>query len=405
MLRARQRFYLDPAGIEQAHRRAADRLTRQGQLDEALAHRVAVKDWINAAQLVESQLCLLLNAEDYRGIRRLLSYFSEDFIATRPGLILMQAWVAHFGLRLPAMRAFTATIQAMLDAASQRSELEEGGAPLPGFEIIPPAIVQAQVWELDSVYYYLVNQGSLALPLARQAVEFLPKNWMFARGNAMVYLGSSMFMQGQYQQAVEMLTQEYERLPEAGTTYGARLLFSLATIHLLQGELELCRQAAEQMHRSAFASNLHLMQGWSCYLLGRVYQEWNQLERAAAYYQQVVDQRFTSNQFCALEAVAGYVFLLHTLGRGELAQQSQELLQELQSEQPAAMLPPVVALIAWLDLQGGRPRRSAPLGRVIYRPHRRAGDRLVSHPPALQGQDPDGRCRAGERRGDRSAAR
>jgi hypothetical protein len=104
---------------------------------------------------------------------------------------------------------------------------------------------------------------------------------------------------------------------------------------------------------------------------------------AARYYQLVVDQRFTSNLFCSLESLQGYVFVLHILGRHELAQQSLDLLEQLFGEQISATPEPVMALNAWLKLQHGDPSRCAPLGRIIYRSGRRAGDRLVSYPPYL----------------------
>ncbi len=302
---------------------------------------------------MESQFCALLNAEDYPRIKRHLEYFPEDFIATRPGLLLMQAWIAHFSLRLAQMHSLTARIQVILDAALQQNESDASDAPHPGFEIIPHRTVQAHVWALESVILYLTNQGRQALALSRQAVDALPETWMFARGNAMVYWGLSMFNEGQYHQMVEMFKQAYESLLEPGTTFGARLLFTLAVSHLLHGELELCRQTAEQIVRNALASNLLLMQGWGYYLLGRVYQEWDQLELAARYYQLVVDQRFTSNLFCSMESLQGYVFVLHILGRHELAQQSLEPLQQLFSDQITATPQPVMALTAWLQLQNG----------------------------------------------------
>jgi ATP/maltotriose-dependent transcriptional regulator MalT len=295
-----------------------------------------VQDWVGAAQLVESQFCNLLNSEDFLGIKRRLSYFPEGFIITRPGLLLMQAWIAHFGLRLAQLHTLTTSIQAMLDTTLPQSEPSENGVPSPGFEIISHKTVQAHIWALKSVYLYFINQGSQAMSLSRQAVDILPEFWMFARGNAMIYLGLSMFMEGQYHQTVELFKQAYESLQEPGTTYGTRLLFTLAVSHLLHGELELCRQTAEQMLRNALTLNLLLMQGWSYYLLGRVYQEWNQLELAVKYYQLVVDQRFTSNLFCSLESVQGYVFVLHILGRHELAQQSLDSLQQLLSDQVTA---------------------------------------------------------------------
>jgi LuxR family maltose regulon positive regulatory protein len=352
MLLSRQHFHIHPYQIELFHRRAATWLIGQGQIDEALEHLLAVRDWTAAAQLVEGQLCALLNAEDYHAIKQRLGYFSEEFIATRPGLLLMQAWIAHFGLRLPVLVSLTTRIQVLLDAAQPQDGAAEGGPPLPGFEAIPPRTVQAQVWMLDSLRYGLTNRGSESVPLAWQALEVLPEAWRFARGTAMVYLGLGMLMEGQYHQAVELLTYACERQHDPGSTYRARLLFTLASIHILHGELELGRQAAEQMLRDALGHNLLLMQGWGYYLLGRVYQEWNQLDLAAKYFRQAADRRFTSNLMPPLESIASYLDILHTLGRGEEGQQFLESLEQLHSEL-SVMPPMLLSLLAWLKLQDG----------------------------------------------------
>jgi LuxR family transcriptional regulator, maltose regulon positive regulatory protein len=353
MLLSRQRVYFHPDQIALYQRRAAAWLTRNGQTDKALGYLIAVRDWVGAAQLVESEFCSLLNAEDSQTIKRYLGYFPEDFILTRPGLLLAQASIAHFGFRLAQMHSLTVRIQSMLDAALLQSKTSESGAPLPGFEAIPLKTVQAHVWALNSILLYLTNQCSRAMSLARQVVDIMPETWMYTRGNAMIYLGLSMLMEGQYHQVVEMFQQAYASLQEPGTSYGARLLFCLAVCHLLHGELELCRQTAELLVRNSLAFNLLLNLGWGYYLLGRVYQEWDQLELAVGYYQLVVDQRFTSNLFCALESLQGYIFVLHILGRHELEQQSLNSLQQLFGEQISATPQPLMALTAWLKLQRG----------------------------------------------------
>jgi ATP/maltotriose-dependent transcriptional regulator MalT len=368
MLLSRQRFYYHPDQIALYHRRAAAWLIRHGQVDEALGHLIAVADWVGAAQIVEDQFCSMLNTEDYLRIKRSLGYFSEEFIATRPGLLLMQAWMMHFGLRLGQMFSLTTRIQALLDAAFLQSDAGESGAPLPGFEIIPHKTIQANVWVLDSEILYLTNKSSQALPLARQAVDTMPETWLFARGNAMIYLGLSMIMEGQYHQLVEMFTQAYASLPNQGTTYGVRLLFCLAVSHLLQGELELCRQTTQLLLQKSLAFNLLLNQAWGFHLLGRVYQEWNQLELAARYYKLATDQGFTSNLYCLVESVAGYVFVLKVLGHHALAQQSFDSLQERYSEQIEVAPQPVMALTAWLKLQDGNRLEARRWAESFYAP-------------------------------------
>ena len=129
-------------------------------------------------------------------------------------------------------------------------------------------------------------------------------------------------------------------------------------IYLLNGDLELCRQTAEQLLDDALTYNLLLNQGWGYYLLGRVYQEWNQLELAAEYYLQGVEVRFTSNMMTALECIAGYAYILQQLDRGEQAKQFLNSIGELHGEQIAVTYPPLMALTAWLNLENGHPEEA-----------------------------------------------
>jgi LuxR family transcriptional regulator, maltose regulon positive regulatory protein len=354
MLMSRQRIAFSPEQITLIHRRAAEWLMRQGQLDAAQQYLITLQDWNILAQVVESQFCDLLNAEDSEGIKRRLAMFPESFISTRPVLLLMQAWSAHFGLRLQLMRSLIDRIQVMLDGILQDEKIAERDIVVPGFEIIPFQMVQANVWTLSSSLCYLSNNGRKSLSLSRQASDILPMTWLFVRGNAMIYLGLSMVMEGQYAQMVESFTQEYERLPKPRTALGKRLLFALGVGYFLQGELELCRQTAEILVRNAKELNLLLMLGWGYYLLGRVYQEWNELELAARYYKLVIDIGFTTNLYCSVECIAGYVFVLECMGQHELAQQSLDSLGQLFSEQIEATPAPIRALAAWLGLQAGK---------------------------------------------------
>lgn len=353
MLQSRQVLYLSPDQISLYHQRAAAWYVRQGQVNEALDHLITIKDWTGAAIVVESQFCDLLNADDSLGIIHLLGYLPEDIIATRPALLLMQAWVAHFSLRLMVIHSLIGKIQTFLDSVSQQQVATEGSTPLPGFEIISHRTVQLNIWALQCMILYLTNRGSQAAELARLVLDEMPKNWLFVRGNIMVYLGLSMVMEGQYPQAVNMLTQKYESLQQQRTAFGKRVLFSLAVSHLLQGNLELCRQLAELLVKNAKEMNFLLMLGWGYYLLGRVYQEWNQLDLAAKYYKLVIDMGFNTNLGCSQESIAGYVYVMESLGQHELAQQSFDSLLHLFGAQISATAQPIMALGTWLKLQAG----------------------------------------------------
>ncbi len=114
--------------------------------------------------------------------------------------------------------------------------------------------------------------------------------------------------------------------------------------------------------RNSLAFNLLLMQGWSYYLLGRVYQEWNQLELAAKYYKLEIDQGFTSNLFCSVESIAGYVFVLEALGRHALAQQSLEFPPAAIQRTDCSNASAADGLDCLVEIARRQPCRGAPLG-------------------------------------------
>jgi LuxR family transcriptional regulator, maltose regulon positive regulatory protein len=353
MLLARQHLYFGSDEIEQIHQRAATWLTENRLINEAIRHLVTIQDWNTAAQLAESQLCHLLNSENYQGINHLLAYFPNSFIDTRPGLLLMQAWIAHISMRFPLLLSLVDKIQQHLDAAPPHNDEAAGAAAPVGFEVIPAAVVQAQMYVLRSLYYFVTNQGKETITSAQQALEHLPESWMYVRGNAMLYLGFAMFMEGDFYQVIATFTQEYEKLTVPNSPYGVRLLFCIASIYLLNGDLERSRLVAEQLLQATLTANLRLLQGWAYYLLGRVYMEWNQLEEAAMYYSAVIDQRYSSNLIAVLESSAGYIYVQDALGHRTQAQLTRDLLHQFQSEQPGPANPGIVAQNEWQSLLEG----------------------------------------------------
>lgn len=352
MLLQRQRSMYAPEEIEQLHRHAAKWLAGEGLFDEALDHFIAIHDWQSAARLAESRLCNQLNREDMLGIKRRLALFPKDFIPTRPGLLLMQAWLAHFNLKVALIHRLVDQIQTFIDAARQEGE-RDFGLPPPGFEEISLAEAQAHIRVIESAVCYLTNRSDPGAVLARQSLADLPVRWAFVRGTAMLYLGLCMQMAGNEKDAIRLLREEYEAGREQQTPYKLRLLFCLATIHFLLGDLKSCRQAADLLLGEARSAGYLLLQGWGAYLLGRVHHEWNDLEQAAAFFAAVARNRYSSNLICALDGMAGWVHVLRARGQFESAQQVLDIFIQFQQELLELPDNASLSLIAWLDLQDG----------------------------------------------------
>ncbi len=157
MLYAHMQLYQSPQEIEQLRRRAAKWLEGEGLFDEAIEQLTILQDWANAARLVERGLCNQLNREDRRGIQRRLERFPPEFIQTRPGLLLMQAWIAHFDLQIARISRLTDQIQEILDniitgSGNERmepvqtgfEEMSSGGDSGPGSDFEEPGVLPDQ---------------------------------------------------------------------------------------------------------------------------------------------------------------------------------------------------------------------------------------------------------------------
>ena len=183
----------------------------------------------------------------------------------------------------------------------------------------------------------------------------------------MFYLGLSMQASGQALEAERLLLDEYESYGDKTDTYALLLLQSLCFIYLNTGQLEQARQIAQVLLQGATHSRIAIMKNWGDWFLGVVHYQRNELQAAAQYFTQIVENRYTAQISTYRDAVAGLALIHQIQGESAEAWQMVESISQFDLEQSGSEDNRTRSLRARLHALARRPGRRRPLGGYIHR--------------------------------------
>ena len=106
--------------IAALNRRAATWYWQAGNAAEAMRHALAAEDIALAADVVEASLYEILNREEWPLLERWLKLLPGEAIENRPLLLMAQAWVLFFQLKLQAIPPLLAQAEALLERRNGR---------------------------------------------------------------------------------------------------------------------------------------------------------------------------------------------------------------------------------------------------------------------------------------------
>ncbi len=204
------------------------------------------------------------------------------------------------------------------------------GASLPADDL---QLLRAQIllWRAQQAYFG--NQPMRAIDFCQQALARLPLSWTFGRGAAMLFLGFSMQATGQAQAAERLLLDEYGSHGDKTDTFALLVLESLCFIYLHTGQLEQARQTAQVLVQGSTRSGIAFMRNLGDWYLGLVCYQRNELEEAAQYFTQIVENRFTAQITTYRDAVAGLALIHQIQGESAEAWQMVESISQYDLEQ------------------------------------------------------------------------
>ena len=326
-----------PALIPELHRRASAWFERNGLIVEAVNHALSAKDFETASRLANAVATAMIERGEYVTLLRWLEANPEEVLYSHPSLCLRYAWILLFTGRVDAY-------ERPLRMAEQ-AWLAEDNRPM-----------------LGRVYHFRMNmarlQGNAArtIPLAQQALAFLPGGDLYNRGSCLVALGASYLIRGNLSGAEHYLREGGPMSRKGNGLITALLAINyLGDMQIVQGKLheavatyhDVLRQAGERLLWQVAEAHIGL---------ARVFREWNRLEDAAyAVEQAIVLAKETQRE---VYFAPGYIALAQILqARGELEQADETLGKAIEVAQRLGHMPSLrraKALQAGLRLAQGK---------------------------------------------------
>ena len=163
--------------ITALHLRASAWFAAQGQLDQAIQHRVAAGDVAGAASLVEQHAHTALAREDWNALDGWLRLLPEPIVHSRPSLVLAKGWVSHYSGRSIPISAMSAELDALL------TRMDADAAEIAAWEAERDILsMTALVW--------IDRDPEAVLAVARRAAAHIPAHHRLAAGLASSWIGS-----------------------------------------------------------------------------------------------------------------------------------------------------------------------------------------------------------------------
>ncbi len=270
--------------VSDLHRRASTWFEAQGLIDEALSHALAAGDLELTARQMSIGLRWALNHEDRPSLERWLRLLPEEMMQQNPWLLMIKSYTLQFTWRLDSQIQVIQQIEGLLDT--------ETGASLSADDL---QLLRGLIHLLRAQQAYFNNQTALAIDLCRKVLAFMPSEWIFVRGGAMIYLSLSLQANGQSMKAEKILLSEYESYSEKNDVYGLLILQSLCFIHFNTGQLEKVTQIAQILLQRAIGSSLGLMQFWAKWFLGSASYQHNELEAAEQNFSRIIENQYVAH--------------------------------------------------------------------------------------------------------------
>jgi LuxR family maltose regulon positive regulatory protein len=149
----------------------------------------------------------------------------------------------------------------------------------------------------------------------------------------MLFLGLSMQASGQAGAAERLLLDEYGSHGDKTDIFALLVLDSLCFIYLHTGQLEQTRQTAQVLLQGATHSRIPFHRSTGCWFLGLVCYQRNELDEAAQYFTQIVDNLYTAQVTNYRDAVAGLALIHQIQGESSEAWRMVESISQFDLDQ------------------------------------------------------------------------
>lgn len=294
-------------GLARLHGRASDWYAEHGLVEEALRHALAAGHNQRAVDIVEYQVHIQLNHENWRGVEGWLALLPDAMIRERPGLLMAQASIA--GMRFDSRSILPLIAAAEARLADLETELSE--------------VQRKEAWaDVAAIQAYLLwwgeSQAEAAVERARKALAGLPRDHAFTRGTCVTVIGGALYASGQREESLALLRRAVDD-PSELVAFRARAILILGLIYRLAGPLFEREHSLQRHAQLVEAHDLPVGRLWAHYLLGSLHYERNELEEAREQLEMVAEGRYLAHLSCTRQCLFELALTYQAQGRARQA--------------------------------------------------------------------------------------
>ncbi len=228
--------------ITKLHKKASTWFAENGFVDEAISHALESGDKKAAVQWIKQHRHDIINREQWFHLNRWLEKFPFDFLQSDPELLLAKAWLYQRQARYDMLFE-------ILDEIEHLPSLHDTASP-------DSRLFRGEFQTLRSFQYFSTGQMSLAEITAREALNFLPLRQSSIRGFTVMALALATQMQGNLNQAYQVVHDAMQKEEASVPVYKSMLLAALCFISWISADCKKLKLAAAQLLKHGQENNL-----------------------------------------------------------------------------------------------------------------------------------------------------
>ncbi len=305
LLQKRLLISFNPEQVRALHLRAANWHIGCNQFNQALEHALKAENSDLLAEILDQMIFEALDSEDLLLMDHLMQFVTAEMSSANPQFLLYKAW----------QKFNRWDIDEINDIIRQAEKIMKSEKPVS----VNQGSLSGQLAFFKGFLALASNSSPGAVKLFAKALDSIPTRWNYIRGQAVFWHGLSLQSCENAQKAIAGLQQSYRDLDNKNNSHAIRHLFALALIYLHDGDLKASEHYARLLLDKARHNKLVQQEGFALAILGFVNYQWNRLNQAEEWYQELYEIRLFITIMLNRQGYIGLAIVLQALGRSKEA--------------------------------------------------------------------------------------
>ncbi len=292
--------------IAALHSRASAWYAARDLVEDALHHALAADDVSGAARIIETHRRQALNVSQFQRLEQWLKLAPTHLLETRPGLLIIEAWLLAERWRTADMNALLDRIEALLPQAVL-SDMERTN-------------LESEIAALRSDYCYSIGDRAGLLRFSLHALDIAPMTLSYVRRFAWLNYLAALHLHGDFKALDDALHISLREDRFHGDAFPISPLITHCAVSWMNADLTTLQQSAQHLLRLTQERNLLNEQGWAHLYLGCVAYQRNDLDGAFQFFSTIVARPYGTHGHAFWQAAFGLAAVYCAQGECERAQ-------------------------------------------------------------------------------------